>query len=87
MSLASNNTDREIWRERPGEFYGTSMHVTKDKAIGINKGGLVIVATAERWHVCGKTLLTVDPDLPQWRYRLGTWLLKWKPLDPPKHEE
>ena len=44
------NTDRELWREREGDYYADSIHVTEHGAIGINCGGLVIVAPLKRWH-------------------------------------
>lgn len=44
------NTDREIWRETPGDFYSPSIHVTEDGAIGINVGGTVIVRRLDEWH-------------------------------------
>jgi hypothetical protein len=72
------NTDREIWRRSPGDFYSPSMHETKGGGIGINCGGHVIVAPVERWHDCGVKLLCVDPKLPRWRWRLAMRLLRWK---------
>jgi hypothetical protein len=44
------NTDREIWREREGDFYADSIHVTKGGAIGINCGGFVSVRPVRFWH-------------------------------------
>ena len=44
------NTDREIWREREGDFYADSIHVTQDGRIGINCGGFVIVLPVRSWH-------------------------------------
>ena len=44
------NTDVEIWRERPGDFYSDSIHVTKDGMIGINCGGYVFTLPVQRWH-------------------------------------
>ncbi len=43
------NTDREIWRAREGDTYSDSIHVTKEGAIGINCGGLVIVKPVRHW--------------------------------------
>ena len=47
---AKKNTDRELWREREGDYYADSIHVTQSGAIGINHGGLVIVAPLAQWH-------------------------------------
>lgn len=44
------NTDRELWREREGDFYADSIHVTQDGHIGINCGGHVIVMPLRKWH-------------------------------------
>lgn len=49
------NSDREIWRERPGDFYSDSIHVTEGGGIGINHGGTVIVMRASSWHALAKT--------------------------------
>jgi hypothetical protein len=60
-SEAAANTDRELWREREGDFYADSIHVTAQGSIGINVGGLVIVMPLKEWHqaalVSGKALL------------------------------
>ena len=48
------NTDRELWRERDGDFYADSIHVTKDGAIGINVGGHVIVKSVQEWHALAR---------------------------------
>jgi hypothetical protein len=53
------NTDRELWREREGDYYADSIHVTKEGAIGINCGGTVIVKPLRAWHQ-----LAID-ELPQ----------------------
>lgn len=50
MTQACQNTDRELWRERPGDYYSPSIHVTAGGGIGINVGGTVYVKTAEQWH-------------------------------------
>ena len=44
------NTDRELWRKLPGDYYSPSIHVTEGGGIGINVGGLVIVKSVEEWH-------------------------------------
>lgn len=48
--FAVANTDRELWRERPGDYYADSIHVTEGGGIGINVGGLVIVRPLREWH-------------------------------------
>jgi hypothetical protein len=45
----SKNTDREIWRLKPGNYYSTSVFITKDNQVGINSGGTVYVMTPEEW--------------------------------------
>lgn len=47
---AGKNTDRELWRERKGDYFGDSIHVTATGAIGINCGGTVIIMTLRGWH-------------------------------------
>jgi hypothetical protein len=47
---ACKNTDRELWRERFGDFYADSIHVTERGGIGINCGGHVIVKPLHEWH-------------------------------------
>ncbi len=44
------NTDRELWRERPGDFYADSIHVTQTGGIGMKVGGVVTVRTLYEWH-------------------------------------
>lgn len=47
---AAANTDRELWRERPDDYYANSIHVTEQGGIGINVGGTVIVKRLADWH-------------------------------------
>jgi hypothetical protein len=47
---AGQNTDRELWREREGDYYADSIHVTKGGGIGIDCGGSVIVMPLRKWH-------------------------------------
>lgn len=47
----ANNTDRELWREKSGDYYAHSIHVTEDGGIGINCGGHVIVMPLMNWHI------------------------------------
>jgi hypothetical protein len=71
------NTDKELWRERPGDYYSDSIFVTESGGIGINAGGYVLVANVRAWHTAGVRLLTVDETLPAWRRRIAMWLLGW----------
>lgn len=75
---ACKNTDRELWRERPGDSYSNSIHVTEHGGIGINVGGHVLVAPVKQWHDCGEKLLCVNPNLPKWRWKLAMRLLGWQ---------
>jgi hypothetical protein len=56
FTCGSKNTDREIWRRIPEDYYSPSIHVTAGGAIGINVGGEVIVKTVEQWHDLDKRL-------------------------------
>jgi len=75
-SFTSN--DREIWREKPGDYYSDSIHVTESGGIGINCGGHVIVAPVRMWHEAGNKIMAVNPKLPDWRKKLAYKLLEWK---------
>jgi hypothetical protein len=46
---AAENTDRELWRERDGDYYADSLFVTESGGIGINCGGTVIVRPLREW--------------------------------------
>lgn len=37
--MPAQNTDRELWRESPGDYYANSIHLTESGGIGINVGG------------------------------------------------
>ena len=52
---ASKNTDRELFREKPGDYYSPSCHVTEDSALGINVGGSVRVMPLKGWHALDKS--------------------------------
>jgi hypothetical protein len=56
------NTDRELYRDAPEDFYTDSLHVTINGGIGINCGGLVFVKTLREWHRLAKA--DAAPDLP-----------------------
>lgn len=47
---AFQNTDREVWRETPGDFYSNSVHLTATGGLGINVGGTVYVKPPAEWH-------------------------------------
>ena len=49
-AIACKNTDREIWREREGDYYADSIHVTEHGGIGIDCGGTVYVKPIREWH-------------------------------------
>jgi len=53
---ACQNTDIELWRESPDDYYSPSIHVTQERKIGINVGGHVIVADIRQWH---KSMLAI----------------------------
>lgn len=65
LTGAAVNTDRELWRERKGDFYADSVHVTTSGGIGIDCGGYVIVKTLREWHRlahCDDKATAVPPD-------------------------
>ena len=70
-----SNTDKEIWRKKPGDYYAPSIQVTEGGGIGMNVGDHVIVAPIERWHEAAELLMCVNPCLPEWRRKLAMWLL------------
>lgn len=78
------NTDREIWRENPGDYYCDSIHVTEHGGIGINCKGHVIVAPIQKWHEAGEKFLCVNTNLSQWGWRLAMWLLNVENPTTPK---
>lgn len=44
------NTDRELWREREGDYYADSLFVTEHGGIGMNVGGTCYVLPIQAWH-------------------------------------
>ena len=50
----TKNTDAEIWRKVPDDYYSPSIHVTEQGDIGINVGGYVLVSPIERWFAAGE---------------------------------
>ena len=77
MTTGFTNTNRVIWRQRPGDAYAPIIYVTESGGIAIDCGGHVIVAPVERWHDCGEKLLCVDPSLSSWRWKLARWAMGW----------
>jgi hypothetical protein len=77
MNGSCLNTDREIWREKQGDFYSDSILVTEDNGIGINCGGYVIVAPLKSWYKIADLIYNSElRDVPAWKKKLALWLLK-----------
>jgi len=74
-SCAGINTDKEIWREIPGDYYSPSIHVTWNGGIGINVGGHVIVAPIEEWHRAGTVLFCIHDNSK--KRRMHKRFLRW----------
>lgn len=51
----AKNTNRELWREREGDYYAPSLFVTEGGGIGIDVGGHVIVRPIREWHRLGQS--------------------------------
>lgn len=58
------NTDRELWREREGDYYADSVHVTRGGGIGINCGGTVYVMPLREWHALASERAARERNLP-----------------------
>lgn len=54
------NTDKELWRETPGDFYSPSLHVTAAGGIGINVGGFVAVMPLREWHKLARRVASLE---------------------------
>lgn len=77
MNDACKNTDKEIWRERPGDYYADSIHVTEHGGIGIDCGGYVIVAPLKAWFKVADLVYNSKlRNVSEWRKKLAMWLLK-----------
>ena len=63
------NTDREVWREREGDYYADSIHVTENGDIGINCGGRVVVLPVREWHRRALQSLTTSTPERLWLWR------------------
>ena len=61
--VGAQNTDREVWRERTGDYYSPSIHITKEGGVGINVAGAVIVMPIRSWHQIG--LANAHPIAPK----------------------
>ena len=59
--LPALNTDRELWREKPGDYYSDSIHVTEGGGIGLNCGGCVIVMPIRKWHALAEAAQVTPP--------------------------
>lgn len=73
------NTDRELWREAPGDYYANSIHVTEKGGIGIDVGGTVIVKPLSEWHALGegeKSMSNLERRVQRLEYIVGT-LITW----------
>ncbi len=81
MDSACTNTDREIWRETPGDYYSDSIHVTERGGIGINCGGHVIVAPVRKWHECLAALEEKDRRIEDLEHDFDNWQDAFKQMD------
>ena len=79
--IANQNTDKEIWRKKPGDFYSPSIHATERGDIGIGVGGYVVVLPVERWHEIGKEAVGATPDPTnvfgvKWWEQIALWFCR-----------
>jgi len=72
------NTDKELWREKPGDYYSDSIHITEHSEIGISCGGHIVAAPLRNWHKVGEMFLCVNPNLKRWKWKVAMWLLAIK---------
>ena len=82
--IAQQNTDRELWREREGDYYANSIHVTENGGIGINCGGYVIVKPLREWHRLAalSTSATVPREPTEEMINAGLSEMLWGPPEP-----
>ena len=66
------NTDKEIWRQTPDDYYSPSIHVTEQNSIGINVSGTVYVKAVEEWHKFGDKLEALR-ELHHQQGQNGNW--------------
>lgn len=76
---AFQNTDREVWRETPGDFYSNSVHLTATGGLGINVGGTVYVKPPAEWHRLASgarstALVALAPEVDDALREVGKWL-------------
>jgi hypothetical protein len=60
MNEPAKNTDKEIWREKPDDYYSPSISVTAFGSIAINVGGHVFVKDVRAWHKLASEKLNRD---------------------------
>lgn len=72
---AAANTDRELWREREGDYYASSIHVTVRGGIGINVGGRVFVKSLAEWHALATRALA-ERDAVAFQGRVQSWMME-----------
>jgi hypothetical protein len=65
VTVAAQNTDKELWRATPGDAYAPSIHVTASGSIGINVAGSVVVMPIEKWHALAWKLRDPSERLPK----------------------
>lgn len=46
----AENTDIEIWREKDGDYFSPSIHVTRSGNVRIDVSGKVFVKPIKEWH-------------------------------------
>ena len=56
QDAAFKNTDRELWRKVPGDYYSPRIFITQGEGIGIEVGGYCLVFPVEGWHCLGKDI-------------------------------
>lgn len=65
------NTDKELWREREGDYYADSIHVTEGGGIGMNCGGYVIVQPIRKWDEAVRELAAATSRAERYREALN----------------
>jgi hypothetical protein len=71
---AVQNTDRELWREKEGDYYSPNLFVTSEGGIGMNVGGYCIVMPIKEWHKLAA------PNGPPSILDVGTINEDWSPM-------
>jgi len=59
MEQTGKNTDIEIWRKIPDDYYSPAIYVTEQGDIGIKVGGYVLVAPIEKWFAAGQAVFAL----------------------------